>query len=107
MYLNCMDSGIANHHEDIAACCKRNKVKAFYLLGSAARNEATATSDVNFNVELDVSIPLVDYANHYFNLLQGLEDLLRKPVDRMPARSIKNPILEAEIEKSKTMLSAA
>ncbi len=102
-----MDSGIANHREDIAALCKRNKVKAFYLFGSAARNEATATSDVDFIVEFDESIPLVDYADHYFNLLQGLEDLLRKPVDLMTARSIKNPILKAEIEKSKIMLYAA
>lgn len=58
------------------------------LFGSTARNEATATSDVDVWVELD---PLTPYAT--VHLKQELEGLLQRPVDLVRLRERMNPTL--------------
>jgi uncharacterized protein len=60
--------------------------------GSIARNEATATSDVDVWVELD---PLTPYAT--VHLKQELEELLQRPVDLVRLRERMNPALRQVI----------
>jgi predicted nucleotidyltransferase len=55
---------------------QRYQLQRIGLFGSTARNEATATSDVDAWVELD---PLTPYAT--VHLKQELEELLQRPVD--------------------------
>ncbi len=60
--------------------------------GSTARNEATATSDVDVWVELDLLTP---YAT--FHLKQELEALLQRPVELVRLRDRMNPALRQAI----------
>jgi len=60
--------------------------------GSLARNEATATSDVDVWVELD---PLIPYAT--VHLKQELEELLQGPVDLVRLRERMSPALRQAI----------
>lgn len=62
------------------------------LFGSTARNEATASSDVDVWVELD---PLTPFAT--VHLKQELEELLQRPVDLVRLRDHMNPDLRQAI----------
>ena len=70
----------------------RYQLQRIGLFGSTARNEATATSDVDVWVELD---PLTPYAT--VHLKQELEELLQRPVDLVRLRQRMNPALREAI----------
>ena len=71
---------------------QRYQLRRIGLFGSTARNEATATSDVDVWVELD---PLTPFAT--VHLKQELETLLQRPVDLVRLRERMNPALRQEI----------
>ena len=50
---------------------------------------------------------VLDYADNYFEFLKQLEILTGKKVDLVSKKSLKNPILIEEIERSKVELYAA
>jgi predicted nucleotidyltransferase len=58
---------------------------------------------VPFSDEID----MLDYADNYFEFLKQLEILTGKKVDLVSKKSLKNPILIDEIERSKVELYAA
>lgn len=71
---------------------KRFHLRRIGLFGSTARNEATATNDVDVWVELD---PLTPFAT--VHLKRELEALLQRPVDLVRLRERMNPALRQEI----------
>ena len=71
---------------------QRYQLQRIGLFGSTARNQATATSDVDVWVELD---PLTPYAT--VHLKQELEELLQRPVDLVRLRERMNPALRQVI----------
>ena len=71
---------------------QRYHLQRIGLFGSTARNEATASSDVNVWVELD---PLTPFAT--VHLKQELEALLQRPVDLVRLRERMNPALRQAI----------
>lgn len=71
---------------------QRYQLQRIGLFGSTARNQATATSDVDVWVELD---PLTPYAT--VHLKQELEELLQRPVDLVRLREQMNPALRQAI----------
>jgi predicted nucleotidyltransferase len=73
---------------------QRYQLQRIGLFGSTARNEATATSDVDVWVELD---PLTPFAT--VHLKQELEELLQRPIDLVRVRERMNPALKAAILK--------
>ena len=52
-------------------------------------------------------IDMLDYADNYFEFLKQLEILTGKKVDLVSKKSLKNPILIDEFERSKVELYAA
>lgn len=71
---------------------QRYRLQRIGLFGSTARNEATASSDVDVWVELD---PLTPFAT--VHLKQELEALLQRPVDLVRLRERMNPALRQAI----------
>jgi len=71
---------------------QRYQLQRIGLFGSTARNQATATSDVDVWVELD---PLTPYAT--VHLKHELEELLQRPVDLVRMRERMNPALRQAI----------
>ena len=60
-----------------------------------------------FLIQFSTKIDVLDYANNYFEFLKQLEILTGKKVDLVSKKSLKNPILIEEIERSKVVLYAA
>jgi predicted nucleotidyltransferase len=102
-----MYSFIENKLNEIVALCKQHKVKSISLFGSAAKNKMNPKSDVDFLVNFSDDINLLDYADNYFSLLDGLKQIFNKEIDLITEKSIKNPILKEEIFKTKIDLYAA
>ncbi|TVS05967.1 MAG: nucleotidyltransferase [Cyanobium sp. PLM2.Bin73] len=71
---------------------QRYQVQRIGLFGSTARNQDTASSDVDVWVELD---PLTPFAT--VHLKQELEELLQRPVDLVRLRERMNPALRQAI----------
>ncbi len=92
---------------EIIALCKVHSVKSFALFGSAARASMHDTSDLDFLVQFSDDIDVLEYADNYFSFLEKLEKLTGKKIDLVSKKSLKNPILINEIDRSKVDLYAA
>lgn len=79
-------------------------VQRAYLFGSAVTNKFHKNSDVDFLYSFSEDLDYEVYASNYFNLLHDLEDLLKKQVDLVAEKTLKNPFLIESINESKIQL---
>lgn len=99
-----MASAIQHNLSQIKELCRTHHVDSISLFGSAAKNEMNETSDYDFLVRFSKSIALLEYADNYFDLLEKLKNLLKRNVDLVSEKSLKNPILIEEINKTKVSI---
>jgi predicted nucleotidyltransferase len=92
---------------DIIALCKVHQVKSIALFGSTAKETMHKNSDIDFLVQFSDEIELLNYADNYFSLLEKLENLMGRKIDLVSRKSLKNPVLIEEIDRSKVDLYAA
>ena len=102
-----MNHLIEKNMSNIIALCKRHHVESISLFGSTARDAMLANSDIDFLVQFSEEIDVLDYADNYFSLQEELEKLLGRKIDLVSRKSLKNPILIQEIDRSKVELYAA
>ena len=91
---------------EIRLLCQKNRVKSLYVFGSVLTDQFTDKSDIDLIVDID-SIDPLEYSDFYFNLKFALEELLRREIDLLESRALKNPYLIANIDQSKTLLYAS
>jgi predicted nucleotidyltransferase len=92
---------------EIITLCRLQKVDSIALFGSAARGSMNEQSDIDFLVQFSDEINVLDYAHNYFSFLEALEKLFGRKIDLVSKKSLKNPILIEEIDRSKLELYAA
>lgn len=93
-----------NQHIDlINKICDLNHVKSLFVFGSLVRNELKPGSDIDLIVEIDESNPLT-YADYYFDLKEGLEKILKRPIDLLEEKTITNQFLRQEIDRTKVKI---
>ena len=95
-----------NYINDIKDLCLINKVKTLYVFGSVLTNNFTEKSDIDLVVDIDAEDPL-EYADFYFNLKFSLQDLLKRQIDLLENKAIRNPYFKENIERSKSLIYAA
>lgn len=91
--------------KEIVNLCLQNKVKSLYVFGSVLTDEFSDKSDVDLVVDIDANDP-IDYADSYFNLKFALQDLMKRPIDLLENKAIKNPYIRQNIDQSKSLLYA-
>ncbi len=94
---------IEGKQESIAQLCAQHKVKSLAIFGSAVRNELTSDSDIDLMVDIDSTDPF-EYTDYYFNLLEQLQALFKRPVDLLESRAVRNPFLQGEIDRTKVII---
>ena len=94
---------IENNIQKIIALCQRHKVNKLFVFGSILTNRFNDQSDVDLVVDFD-NVDLEDYADNYFDLKAGLEELLNRSVDLLENKAIRNPILRKNIDHSKQLI---
>jgi len=83
-------------------------VKELYVFGSALFDQySSEKSDIDLAVIFDSDIPVENMADHYFGLIEELEQLLNRPVDLITLVSVKNRIFKKELENTMVSLYAA
>jgi uncharacterized protein len=82
---------------------KYNVTRAF-LFGSATTNKFNKQSDVDFLYTFSEDLDYETYATNYFLLLHDLEKLLKKPIDLVAEKTLKNPYLIESIDEHKIQL---
>jgi len=93
------------HTKDITTLCKRHHVKTLHAFGSVLTNRFNTNSDVDLIVDIDEPNPLT-YADNYFDLKFALEDLLKRPIDLLENKAIRNPYLRQSIDDTKQLIYA-
>jgi predicted nucleotidyltransferase len=102
-----MQSLVAERTQQVAALCRRFQVRRLDLFGSAATESFDPrSSDLDFLVEFNELEP-GQYADAYFGLLAGLEELFGRRIDLVTSSAVRNPYLLRSITASKTALYAA
>ncbi len=92
---------------EIIVLCKLHRVSSIALFGSAANETMNEHSDIDLLVDFSEDIEVLEYADNYFSLLEKLETLLGKRVDLVARKSLTNPVLIDEINRSKVALYTA
>ena len=94
-----------NFKNDIFKLCLQNKVKALYVFGSVLTDRFNEKSDIDLIVDIDSQDPF-EYADYYFNLKFALQDLIKRPIDLLEDKAIKNPYIRQNIDHSKFLIYA-
>lgn len=102
-----MTALLAHKIDEIIALCKQHRVKVISLFGSAVRDEMTPESDLDFLVQFEEGIDVLAYADNYFSLLEGLQQITGRKIDLLSVQALRNPVLKEEINRSKIDLYAA
>ena len=98
---------IDQHRGEIEALCRQYDVERLSLFGSAATGDFRASSsDLDFLVEFRAPLA-AGYADRYFGLLEGLQDVFKRPVDLVVESAIRNPYFREAVDRDKALLYAA
>jgi uncharacterized protein len=92
-----------NNIARIKELCKEHRVKNFSVFGSVLTDNFSSNSDIDFVVDFDENDP-IKYTDLYFQLKDKLEQILKRQIDLIEERGIKNSFFRKESDKSKVMI---
>jgi predicted nucleotidyltransferase len=88
---------------DIIKLCETHKVKSLYAFGSVLTDSFNKESDIDLIVDF-ANIEVEDYADNYFDFKFSLQDILKRPVDLLEEKAIKNPYLRQSINQHRQLV---
>jgi uncharacterized protein len=98
-------TGLEQHIDQIKKLCSEHDVKTLFAFGSVVDDRFNEDSDIDLIVDIDNKDPF-DYADNYFDLKFQLADLLKRDIDLLEDKAIKNPLLKKQIEETKVLVYA-
>ncbi|MFI9456078.1 nucleotidyltransferase family protein [Amycolatopsis sp. NPDC052450] len=102
-----MHESIELKKREIEELCRAHSVRRLDLFGSAVSDRFdVVSSDVDVLVEFDAG-PGFDHFGTYFDLKEGLEQVLGRPVDLISVTSIRNPYFKQQVLETRELLYAA
>jgi predicted nucleotidyltransferase len=94
---------LENYAPDIIKLCEAHKVKSLYAFGSVLTDKFNNESDIDLIVDFS-NIEVEDYADNYFDFKFSLQDILKRPVDLLEEKAIKNPYLKQSINQQRQLV---
>lgn len=95
------------HINEISQLCKAHHVKELYAFGSVVdEKKFNDKSDIDFIVKFNDDISVEEYADNYFDLQFAFKSLLKREIDLVTKKSIKNPVFKRIIDNNKVQLYA-
>ncbi|MFI5164715.1 MAG: nucleotidyltransferase family protein [Bacteroidia bacterium] len=91
---------LQKYYEQIHLLCESHKVKSLFAFGSVTTDKFTADSDIDLVVDFENLDPII-YADNYFDLKFRLQELLKKPIDLLENKAMRNPFLRQQIDRTK------
>lgn len=87
----------------IKKLCEQYRVRSFSAFGSVTRENFSKDSDIDFVVDFNENDPF-EYTNLYFQLKEQLEKLLKRQIDLIEERAIKNKYFKKELDATKVLI---
>ena len=87
----------------IIELCEKHKVKTLYVFGSVLTEKFNKKSDIDFIVDFK-NLSVEDYVDNYFNLKFSLENILKRPIDLLEEKAIKNPYFKQSVNQQKQLV---
>lgn len=94
---------IEKHIKEIRKLCRKHQVGKLFVFGSVNTDKYSQNSDIDFLVSF-TDVDIRDYADNYFDFKYSLEDILKREVDLLEEKAIKNPYLRESIDSSKQLV---
>lgn len=94
---------LKDHIEQIKQLCNAYHVKSLFAFGSVVSNKVKPDSDIDLLVDIDGNDPIA-YSDNYFALKFQLENILKRPVDLLEDRYLKNSFLKTQIDNTKVLI---
>jgi len=89
--------------DKVRELCRIHKVIYLFAFGSVLTEKFRSDSDIDFIVDFS-DVKLFEYADNYFNFKYSLENLLKRNVDLLEDKAIRNPYLRKSIDVSKKLI---
>ena len=102
-----MNKIIEHNIEEIHRLCEKYMVESLFLFGSANTRKFSEKSDIDLLISFKNTVSLLDYADNYFDLEESLKDLLKRQIDLVVEKSVRNPYFKEEIEETKIKIYGA
>ena len=103
-----MHAAISDKKDELAELCRCYGVARLEVFGSAARGTDfdPRSSDADFLVEFDLrNAPAT--LDRYFDFRDALRGALGRPVDLVESGAVRNPYLQAAIDRSRELVYAS
>ncbi len=94
---------IERHIKDILNLCKLHNVKSLYAFGSVLTDKFNSESDIDLIVDFH-QLDVLDYGDNYYDLKFSLESILKRSVDLLEEKAIKNPFFRKSINQNKRLI---
>lgn len=99
-----MNPILQQHLPEVKQLMRHYGVQRAYAFGSAVKDTMKEDSDMDFIISFPEEMDYVTYGNNYFSLLYSLQDLLKRDVDLVTEKTLKNPYLLQSINQHKVQI---
>jgi uncharacterized protein len=93
----------ASQISQIKTLCRKHRVLRLFAFGSVLDADFHPDSDIDFLVSFD-EVPLLEYGDNYFSLLESLRKLLSREIDLVIEKDLTNPVLIDSIRQHRALL---
>lgn len=94
---------LESYTADIIKLCETHKVKSLYAFGSVLTDNFNNESDIDLIVDFS-DIEVEDYADNYFDFKFSLQDILKRPIDLLEEKAIKNPYFRQSVNQKRQLV---
>ncbi len=91
------------YNQQIVKLCKMHKVKSLYAFGSVLTEHFNSESDIDLIVDF-ANLGVDDYADNYFDFKFSLQDILKRPIDLLEEKAIKNPYFRQSVNQQRQLV---
>ena len=102
-----MNRIIEDNISEIHELCEKHMIETMFSFGSVNTNKFDEQSDVDLMISFKNSLSILDYADNYFDLEESLKKLLKRQIDLVVEKSVKNPYFKEEIDETKIKIYGA
>lgn len=96
---------IQKNIQPVRKLCRGHRVARLYVFGSTLTKKFRKNSDVDLVVDFK-KVSEEKYADNYFEFKYALEKILKRDVDLLEGKAIKNPYLLESINSNKQLVYA-
>jgi predicted nucleotidyltransferase len=94
---------LETYTSEIAKLCETHKVKSLYVFGSILGDNFNKDSDIDLIVDF-IGIPVEDYADNYYDFKFSLQEILKRPIDLLEEKAIKNPYFKKSVNQQRQLV---